>query len=62
MEVGIINQSMLESIVTGMPNFIGFLVLAYLMWRIITRQLDILERLVDDCLEDDDYKDNHPSD
>lgn len=62
MEAEFLTSNLVELIVTGMPNFVGFLVLAYLMWRIITRQLDILERLVDDCLADDGYIDNHPSD
>ena len=46
-----VTTDLISVIVTGMPNFIGFLVLSYLMWRIISRQLDILERLVDDCLD-----------
>lgn len=51
-----IEWSVLEMLLTGLPNFAGFVILSYVMFKIITRQLDMLERIVVDCLEQDDVK------
>lgn len=51
MEIQVID--IISGMITGAPNFIGFIVLAVVMWKINSRQSDIIEMLVNDCLEDE---------
>lgn len=42
---------LIENIIFGFPNFFGFILLAFLQWRIIQAQHRMLERVITDYLE-----------
>ena len=47
-------DNMLDTMIVQAPNFVGFIILSLVMWRIISRQLDMIETFMVDCLDDDD--------
>jgi len=50
------DQKLLEQIVFGAPNFVGFIMLAIIQYRIISKLLDNWK----DCERDNELQDSRP--
>ena len=50
-----------QTLVMQAPNFIGFMLLTYLMWKVISQQNEMIKALVLDCLNDDNDKSQEPT-
>lgn len=50
----LVTQDAITLMISQAPNFVGFILLSYFLWRTNNRQLDMIEKLVIDCLEEDD--------
>jgi ABC-type polysaccharide transport system permease subunit len=49
-------SEILLQVVSGIPNFAGFVVLAYVMYKMLDRQMSLLEDVIKECLDDDVLK------
>ena len=45
-------NELITLIITNFPSFLGFILLAVFSWKIIDRQMIIIERLTENCVSD----------
>lgn len=45
-------EDIIVTIIAGIPNFSGFLIGLFIMYKIMDRQLVVLEKVVEDCIKD----------
>lgn len=47
-------DELFKLMIANIPNFVGLVVLAAVLYRINERQMALIEKIIDDCLKDDD--------
>lgn len=48
-----IPNELVESVISNIPNFIGFVILAYVLSQNNTRYLEIIERILEHCFDEE---------
>jgi ABC-type polysaccharide transport system permease subunit len=46
-------SEILVQVISGIPNFAGFVILAFVMHKILDRQMSLLEDVIKECLDDE---------
>lgn len=47
-------DEMFKLVIANIPNFVGLVVLAYVLYKVNDRQMTLIEKIIDECLSEDD--------